>query len=135
MARRSPSRLTYRVFISHATADKWLATTLCEKIEATGATTFRDDRDINGGDDIPDTIRKAIDAADEMVVLLTPNSVNRSWVLMEVGAAWHREMRILAVLQHIGIEPIPSMLKSKKVIDLNQFDDYIVEVQRRIRER
>ncbi|MBI1918829.1 MAG: toll/interleukin-1 receptor domain-containing protein [Planctomycetes bacterium] len=41
----------YRVFVSHATADKWIAKTLCEKIEGVGATTFRDDRDINGGDD------------------------------------------------------------------------------------
>jgi hypothetical protein len=35
----------YQVFLSHATTDKWLAKTLCEKIEASGATTFRDDRD------------------------------------------------------------------------------------------
>lgn len=47
----------YSVFVSHATADKWLAKTLCEKIEETGAATFRDDRDIDGGDDIPDRIR------------------------------------------------------------------------------
>ena len=40
----------YQVFISHATTDKWLAKVLCEKIEATGATTFRDDRDIQGGE-------------------------------------------------------------------------------------
>jgi hypothetical protein len=39
----------YLVFISHATADKWIAKVFCEKIEAAGAETFRDDRDINGG--------------------------------------------------------------------------------------
>ena len=27
-----------KVFISHATADKWLAKMICEKIEGTGAT-------------------------------------------------------------------------------------------------
>ena len=42
----------YLVFVSHATADKWIATVLCEKMEETGAKTFRDDRDIGGGDDI-----------------------------------------------------------------------------------
>lgn len=42
----------YQVFVSHATSDKWLAKAICEKIEATGAVTFRDDRDIHGGDDI-----------------------------------------------------------------------------------
>ena len=53
-ARRKPN---YQVFLSHATADKWTAKVICEKIEATGASTFRDDRDINGGDDIPEEIR------------------------------------------------------------------------------
>lgn len=122
------------VFLSHATADKWLACVLCEKIEATGAKTFRDDRDIGGGDDIPDTIRDAIGGADEMVVLLTPHSVNRPWVLMEVGAAWQRgnDMRIIVVRQHIEIEPIPAMLKSKKVFDLNEFDQYLEQLRTRV---
>src|SRR5581483_1618431 len=59
---RKPSKRTkpYQVFISHATADKWIARVLCEKIEEAGAVTFRDDRDIDGGDDIPDRIRSEI---------------------------------------------------------------------------
>lgn len=130
-ARRSP----YRVFVSHATADKWLARTICEKIESAGADTFRDDRDIDGGDDIPEKIRNAIGECRELLVLLTPISVGRPWVLMEVGAAWFRgnEIRVVGVRQHIEIEPIPAMLKSKKVYDLNQFDDYLAELAERVR--
>ena len=56
--RQQPKSSPYLVFVSHATADKWLATILCEKIEQTGAQTFRDDRDIHGGDDIPEEIRR-----------------------------------------------------------------------------
>ena len=122
------------MFVSHATADKWLATTLCEKLEAAGAVTFRDDRDINGGDDIPESIRIAIQESQEMLVLLTPESVTRPWVLMEVGAAWMRgpEVRIIAVLCHVGIEPIPDMLKQKKVISINDVDQYLKELSDRI---
>ncbi len=76
----------YQVFVSHATADKWIATTFCEKIDATGATSFRDDRDINGGDNIPQAIRTEIQGSRELVVLLTPDSIERPWVLLEVGA-------------------------------------------------
>ena len=57
----------YLVFVSHATPDKWLAKTICEKIEQSGAATFRDDRDIQGGDDIPDVIRKNIIRANELL--------------------------------------------------------------------
>src|SRR5436305_12276350 len=83
----------YQVFVSHATADKWLARTICDKIQGTGATTFRDDRDTNGGDDIPGEIRRQLNLSKEIVVLLTPESINRQWVLLEAAAAWGRSKR------------------------------------------
>ena len=102
-----------------------------------GAKTFRDDRDIQGGDDIPDAIRDAILAANEMVVLLSPASVSRPWVLMEIGAAWLRgaDMRIVGIRQHVEVELIPAMVKSKKVIDLNHFDQYLLELAGRVSHR
>jgi hypothetical protein len=125
----------YQVFISHATADKWLATTICEKIEACGATTFRDDRDINGGDDIPEEIRRQIEQSDEFLVLLTPESANRPWVLLEVGAAWgmRPRKRIVAILCHTSVDTIPGMIRDKKAYWLNEFDHYLDEVRGRAR--
>jgi len=130
-----PAARPYQVFISHATADKWIARTLCEKIEAVGATTFRDDRDINGGDDIPEEIRRQIKRSAEIVVLLTPESVNRQWVLLEVGAAWGRSktLRIVLITCHVSVAPVPEMLKNKKAIPLNDFDDYLKELGTRVR--
>src|SRR5262245_34779869 len=103
MARRRPQRSgastpgqagsRYQIFISHATADKCLARMLCEKLEGVGAATFRDDRDIRGGDDIPDEIFRQIRESQEFLVLLTPASINRPWVLLEVGAACGCETR------------------------------------------
>jgi hypothetical protein len=132
---RSATKRPYRVFVSHASADKWIAKAICGKLEAAGAATFRDDRDIDGGDDIPESIRAAIAERREMVVLLTPESVNRPWVLLEVGAAWMcgADMRIIAVRCHVGIEPIPDMIKQKKVIGINDFDEYIAELSKRLK--
>jgi len=124
----------YLVFVSHATADKWIAKTLCEKVEATGAKTFRDDRDINGGDDIPEVIRRQIVRSDEMIVLLTPESVDRPWVHLEVGAAWGRRQkaRIIAVLCHVEVDTIPSIIRSKKAVPINELDQYLEELERRV---
>lgn len=104
----------YHVFVSHATADKWLAATICEKIDSTGATSFRDDRDIRGGDDIPEEIRKQIKQSKEIVVVLTPDSINRRWVMLEVGAAWgwSRKMRIIMLMCHVSVDPIADMIKN-----------------------
>lgn len=127
----------YQVFVSHATIDKWLAKIICEKIEAVGASTFRDDRDINGGDDIPEEIRQQIKHSQEFLVLLTPASVKRQWVLLEVGAAWgwRKGFRIVAMLEHVKIDPIPEMIKSKKVFKLNEFDTYLNEVAKRAKSK
>ncbi len=124
----------YQVFVSHSTADKWLAITLCEKIEAKGASTFRDDRDINGGDDIPERIRTEIKRSQELVVLLTPHSADRPWVLLEVGAAWgwRRSTRITPIMCHVSVDPIPGMIKSKKAININDCDSFLSEVQARV---
>ena len=124
----------YSVFVSHATADKWLAKTLCEKIEKAGASTFRDDRDIDGGDDIPGRIRQEIIRSNEMVVLMTPESVNRPWVLIEAGAAWGRRQRfrITPVLCHVQVNTIPDMISSKKAIHINDLDAYFNEIKKRV---
>lgn len=133
---RVRARKSYQVFVSHATADKWLATTLCEKIESTGAATFRDDRDIDGGDDIPERIRLQIKQSKEIVVLLTPESVDRQWVVLEVGAAWgwSRRMRITVVMCHVAVDPIPEMIKNKKAIRLNELDAYLSQLANRVRD-
>lgn len=132
--KKSPPK-PYQVFISHATADKWLAKVLCEKIEATGATTFRDDRDIQGGDDIPEEIRRQIKQSKEIVVLLTPQSVGRQWVTLEVGAAWgwSKRIRIIFIMDHVSVDPMPDMIKNKKAISLNDFDQYANELAERVR--
>jgi hypothetical protein len=100
-----------------------------------GASTFRDDRDIDGGDDIPDAIRMQIKQSKEFVVLLTPESVNRPWVLLEVGAAWgwRKKSPIVAVLCHVNVDAIPDIIKSKKAYSLNDFDKYLNELSGRMK--
>ncbi len=129
---------SYKVFVSHATPDKWLATKMCQEMDAiSNVMTFRDDRDIDGGDDIPEAIGHHIRSSKEMVLLLTPHSVGRQWPLLEVGAAAlgvSRTMRITVVRCHVDIDPIPAMLKSKKSIELNEFEDFLEALARRAKE-
>ena len=123
------------IFISHATTDKWIARVICDKLEAVGAKTFRDDRDIAGGDLIPEEIRKQIYRSHELLVLLTPNSVGRMWVNFELAVGWGRgkRMRIVVVLYHVDVEAIPEPVRSRKAILLNDFDQYLKEMAERLR--
>ncbi len=123
----------FEVFLSHATDDKWIAKVLCEKIESLGNVhVWRDDRDIDGGDDIPDEIRMAIQGCDEFLVLLTPASVGREWVLIEIGAAWYCECRMVPLFYHLEPETIPNTLRNKRGYHLHELDDYLLNLQERM---
>jgi hypothetical protein len=130
--RRPKPTPPYQVFVSHATIDKWVARTICEKIEQCGATAFRDDRDIDGGDDIPERLRAEIERSAEVLVLLTPVSVNRPWVLLEVGAAWKVDKWIVPICYHVEADKIPSILAKRKAYWLNDFDRYLEDLRRRV---
>jgi TIR domain len=135
VTKKSNAKRPYQIFVSHATADKWLATILCEKLEEAGASTFRDDRDIDGGDEIPERIRTEIKRSRELVVLLTPSSVTRPWILLEVGAAWgwSKAIRITPILCHVDVDPIPGIIKSKKAVHINDCANLVAEVRKRVK--
>jgi hypothetical protein len=52
---------------------------------------FLDEKNIEAGRPIANEVREAIERCDEGVVLLSPNSKGREWVLMEMGGAWMLE--------------------------------------------
>lgn len=122
------------MFVSHATADKWIAINLCKQIEACGATTFRDDRDIRGGDNIPSEVFRQIKRSREFLVLITPASHQRPWVLMEIGAACVcDELRIVPIMYNAAADVIPAMIHQNKGYSLNDFDQYLGELTSRLK--
>lgn len=129
---------TYTVFISHSTKDKWVARQISKAIEESGSKggtkTFLDEKNIETGDLIPDSIRKNIKNCDEFLILLTKDSVRRPWVLVELGAAWVLEKRISGIAYGISPEEMPAVLFPYKVVDLDKFDDeYLRELSNRVK--
>lgn len=119
------------VFVSHATYDKWIARVICEKVENLGIKTFRDDRDIEGGDSIPDVIKQNLRECRELLVLLTPQSLNREWVLLEIGMADILGKRIIPILYHVDLEQIPGILSDRRTYHLSDLDAYLIELEQR----
>jgi hypothetical protein len=92
---------------------------------------FLDENDIQIGQSIPDTVRSSIERCDEFVVLLSPYSKDRPWVLLEIGAAWGRHKLIIAVIDKIGPNEMPEIIYPYKATDLNDFDDYVRQLLKR----
>lgn len=134
-AEASPEGNRISFSVSHATYDKWIARVLCEKLEhrSVVAQTFRDDRDISGGDSIPEVIKEKIRQCDEVVVLLTPESVTRDWIKLEIGMAEILEKRIVPIFCHIDPEKLISVLRDRRGFRLDELDEYLADVGKRVR--
>jgi len=116
------------VFISHSTKDRWIARQISKLLRSAGINSFLDERDIKIGDSIPESIRASIRDCSEFLVLLTKNSLNRPWVLIEISAAWGHGKRIIAIIDKVAPEEMPEIILPYKAVDLNDLDEYIRQV-------
>src|SRR5260370_34649938 len=113
-------RSRYVVFISHSSYDAWIARTIADQIESLGGECWLDEKDLEGGDVIPDKIIRGIDACHEAIVLISPNSVNSQWVSFEIGGVRAQQKRVTPILKNVKPEEIISSWQrlSKSLISI-----------------
>jgi len=128
----------YRVFVSHGSDDRWIAGQIAKRLRDLGADTFLDETSIPKGANFKQIIHKEIAQSDELVALFTPWSAKRSWVWIEMGAAWGQDKQVVAVFY--GMELIDleqsgqgkGMLEDINVLQLNDVERYFTEVSIRM---
>jgi len=103
-----------RVFVSHATKDEDLALEVRHHLEARHVASFMAARDIEGGSPWQEEIREAIRTCAEILILLTPNSIDRRWVMIEAGAAWALGKRITPCLAYVERDAVPEPLATQQ---------------------
>src|SRR5919202_1501520 len=130
---------TARVFISHSAKDAWVARQIAAEIRRRGAETFLDEADIAHGDDFEEAILKAEETCTELLVLLTPWSLKRSWVWLEIGFFRRARKRIVGVLYGLSVNDVStdpdvaSVLKKLDMVELNNLDSYLNQLSNRLR--
>ena len=139
MALRPKQPRPYGVFISYSSKDRWIARQIANQIEQRGKrydlNTFLDENNIEGGQSIRGSIRREIRQCSEFLVLLSRYSVDRPWVLVEIGAAFGLGKRIIPIVDKVTPEEMPDVIRDYKAIDLNNFDEYIEQLCRRAGKR
>lgn len=75
------------IFLSHATPDKPFVVDLHRHLQAQGIDTWMDARELVGGNALDANIMEAIENASAMIVVLSPNTINSSWVTKEIQHA------------------------------------------------
>jgi len=128
----------HRVFVSYSHKDRWIAKQLVRLIEERGegrVKVFLDEKDIEAGQSIADSVRESIEQCDEFVVLLSRYSKDRPWVLIEMGAAWGLKKPIIAIIDKIAPKEMPDIVSPYKAVDLNDSDQYINQLVKRVTAR
>jgi TIR domain len=130
----------YRIFFSHGGDDTYIVNDfLRPQVERTGATVFLDAGGIEYGEDFRRIIFAELCGCDELLVLLTPSSLKRPWVIAEIGAILVRGKRVVAIrygpsegeLQELGIL---SLLGSVSLLRMDDFKGYVEQLTRRVAE-
>jgi hypothetical protein len=116
------------VFLSHAETDKPIAQVINDEIRrvfANGVDIFQSSVPgaIDPGADWLGTIHERLEAADVVIVLITPVSITRPWIWFEIGASWSRmtqqEGRILPVcVPEIDKGRLPAPLSRLQALSL-----------------
>lgn len=132
--------MAYLIFISHSGEDTWLARKVAADCKAAGADTFLDEAQIAVGARFETEISEALSLAKELIVIVTPWALQRPYVWLEIGVAWHRQIPIIMLL--LGITPadfqakaaIPVALKERNMLSLNSVDRYLAELADRVKD-
>jgi hypothetical protein len=131
------TRRGYQVFISHGSEDAWVAGQIAKSIREVGAVPFLDATDIPKGAKFKRIVHREIGSSDELIALFTPWSAKRSWVWIEIGAAWSLEKPVVAVFYGMKVTDLEGsgqgkgILEDINVLDLNDFDSYLRELSAR----
>jgi hypothetical protein len=128
----------YRVFISHGSDESWIALQVGRRIEELGAEAFLDEVHIPKGSNIKGIIHREIEKSDELVALFTPWSSTRSWLWIEIGAAWAQNRPVVAVFYRMQLEDLETngqgkgILEDINVVQLNEIELYLKQLAVRV---
>jgi hypothetical protein len=128
----------YTVFISHAWHDRWVATQLARLIrEKSSADVFIDVFDVEYGDRIEERVQEGIVRCSELVALVTPWSVKRTWLWTEIGGAWGSKKRVVGLLYGVTLDEIQkehggtACLNATNCGHINDLDAYLEQLTKR----
>ena len=131
-------RNRYRVFVSHGSDDSWIAAQIARCVRDLGADTFLDETSIPKGANFKQIIHREIALSNEVIALFTPWSAKRSWVWIEIGAAWGQDKPVVAVFYGMELDDLEEsgqgkgMLEDINVLQLNDIESYLRQLANRV---
>jgi nucleoside 2-deoxyribosyltransferase len=123
MSDRHSKHQPLRVFITHSSVDQVFARRMRNLLFHRANAQVFTAEDLSAGEKWEAKLRDELSAADVVVALLSPRSVESSWVLQEIGAAWALKKPIIPVVTRRDVlNKIPVALEGARVIELTDVE-------------
>lgn len=128
---KNSNNLMTQVFISYADEDRNIMEKIRNSLQRESITVWTNKTDIQTGESFEEAIKRGIEQADNIVFLLSPNSLKSAYCQQELKLAITLNKRIIPLLlQAVDLEQIPEQLRYLQYIDLTdnvKEDDYLLD--------
>ncbi|OLD25651.1 MAG: hypothetical protein AUJ04_07200 [Acidobacteria bacterium 13_1_40CM_3_55_6] len=121
--------MAYSVFISSSYKDRDLARDVARRVKEAGVS-VTSEVTLSAGSEYEKIIMDQLKNADEIIVILSGNSVDNLWMMFEIGAASSLRKKITPVVVGLEQEELPPVIKQLKYIRYNEVSDYISKLER-----
>ena len=123
--------MSYQVLISSTPRDRDLAENLAQHVREAGANVLSVEQTPNRGDSVDLGLRRALQKADEVVLILTDRSLNNPYLLFELGAAFSMRKRVIPLLVGVTDAEIPPLIAQFQYVKYPDLRLYLTELEKR----
>lgn len=123
--------MAYKVFISSTLKDIDLARDLSRRLEEAGVDVYSVEKAAVPGEAIFDRIKVELGRADEVLLILTDDSVDNPNLMYELGAATSLRKRVTPVIVGLDASKLPSLIKNLNYVKYPDLPKYISELEKR----
>ena len=124
--------MPYKVFISSARRDIDLARDLAQRLEKAGVNVLLPAVSSDTGEDLAAKINSDLRKADEVIVILTPESLDSKWLLFEMGVATSLDKQLTPLVQGVEPKELPPIIKQMDYVKYADLERYISRLKQRI---
>ena len=122
--------MAHKVFISASHKDRDLARDLGHRLRDVGVPVTYSELTLSAGSSFEKDFMQLLKKADEIIVILSSNSVENLWMMYEIGAASSLRKKITPVVVGLEDKELPPLIKQLKHIRYNEISDYISKLER-----
>jgi hypothetical protein len=127
--------MPYRVFIISSRKDLELAKELAQKLEKIGVRVYSVERNAVAGDNIITGINPDLSRADEVLLVVTQNSVDSQGLASLMGIAHSLQKFVTPIIKGLKRDELPPIIRHMEYVKYDELSKYISNLKKRVSEQ